>query len=314
MVYLKGLRMENVSSKWQQGLGKTRNGLLGRISQAFKGKKLVNESLLEDIEEILIESDVGVETTQQIIENLKQLILEQNDNAEAKVRALLKKEILEIIKNNQNITITEQLRRPHVILVVGVNGTGKTTTIGKMAHLFRRENKKVLLAGADTFRAAAGEQLEVWAKRAGADVVKQSIGADPASVAYDALDAAVARKVDILIVDTAGRLHTKVNLMEELKKIKRVLSKRLESAPHEVLLILDATTGQNGLNQAKIFTHDVGVTGVVLTKLDGTAHGGIVIPIIQRLGIPVKWVGVGEGLDDLIPFDAEAFVEGMLGE
>jgi len=300
--------------KWQQGLEKTRSGILGRISRVFKGKEQISDSLIEDIEEILIESDVGVETTQYIIESLKQLIPEQSGRIEDKVRILLKKEILEIIRGTQNSATPEQLVKPYVILVVGVNGTGKTTTIGKMAHIFRRENKKVLLAGADTFRAAAGEQLEAWGKRIGVDVVKQSIGADPASVAYDALDAALARGVDILIVDTAGRLHTKINLMEELKKIKRVLSKRLESAPHEVLLVLDATTGQNGLSQAKIFTQDIGVTGIVLTKLDGTARGGIIVSIIQTLGIPVKWVGMGEKLDDLVPFDPEAFVEGMLGK
>jgi len=300
--------------KWQQGLEKTRSGILGRISRVFKGKEQISDSLIEDIEEILIESDVGVETTQYIIESLKQLIPEQSGRIEDKVRILLKKEILEIIRGTQNSATPEQLVKPYVILVVGVNGTGKTTTIGKMAHIFRRENKKVLLAGADTFRAAAGEQLEAWGKRIGVDVVKQSIGADPASVAYDALDAALARGVDILIVDTAGRLHTKINLMEELKKIKRVLSKRLELAPHEVLLVLDATTGQNGLSQAKIFTQDIGVTGIVLTKLDGTARGGIIVSIIQTLGIPVKWVGMGEKLDDLVPFDPEAFVEGMLGK
>lgn len=310
---MRGSRVEKIL-KWQQGLEKTRSGILGRISRVFKGKEQISDSLIEDIEEILIESDVGVETTQYIIESLKQLIPEQSGRIEDKVRILLKKEILEIIRGTQNSATPEQLVKPYVILVVGVNGTGKTTTIGKMAHIFRRENKKVLLAGADTFRAAAGEQLEAWGKRIGVDVVKQSIGADPASVAYDALDAALARGVDILIVDTAGRLHTKINLMEELKKIKRVLSKRLELAPHEVLLVLDATTGQNGLSQAKIFTQDIGVTGIVLTKLDGTARGGIIVSIIQTLGIPVKWVGMGEKLDDLVPFDPEAFVEGMLGK
>ena len=201
-----------------------------------------------------------------------------------------------------------------MILVVGVNGTGKTTTIGKLARRFEEEGKKVLLAGADTFRAAAGEQLEVWAKRTGADVIRQSSGADPASVAFDALQAAIARELDVLIVDTAGRLHTKVNLMEELKKIRRVLSRQMESAPHEVLLVLDATTGQNGLSQAERFTRSVGITGIALTKLDGTAKGGIVVAIHRKLGIPVKWVGVGEGMDDLVPFDAGAFVGSLVGE
>jgi len=192
-----------------------------------------------------------------------------------------------------------------------VNGTGKTTTIGKLAHRFRSEGKKVLLAAADTFRAAAGEQLEAWGNRAGADVIRQCMGADPASVAFDAMNAAQARGVDVLIIDTAGRLHTKVNLMEELKKIPRVIQKRMTGAPHEVLLVLDATTGQNGLSQARLFTEAIGVTGVVLTKLDGTARGGIVVAISRELDIPVKWIGVGEDVDDLIPFDAEVFVEGI---
>ena len=203
--------------------------------------------------------------------------------------------------------------KPHVILVVGVNGTGKTTSIGKLAYRFRRQGMKALLAGSDTFRAAAGEQLEEWGKRIGADVIRQAPGADPASVAFDALQAAMARGVDTLLVDTAGRLHTKSNLMEELKKIKRVLSKQMETAPHEVLLVLDATVGQNGISQAKEFTKAVGVTGIILTKLDGTARGGIVIAIHQALRIPIKWVGLGEDVDDLVPFDTHAFVEGMFG-
>jgi fused signal recognition particle receptor len=204
--------------------------------------------------------------------------------------------------------------KPWVILVVGVNGTGKTTTIGKLGHRFKQEGRKVLLAGADTFRAAAAEQLEVWASRSGIPVITQKYGADPASVAYDALDHAVRHGTDVLIVDTAGRLHTKANLMEELKKIRRVLAKRMAFAPHETLLVLDATTGQNGLRQAEMFTQAAGVTGIVLTKLDGTARGGIVLGIKRETGIPVRWVGLGEGIDDLLPFDAEAFAEGLLGE
>ena len=197
--------------------------------------------------------------------------------------------------------------------MVGVNGTGKTTTIGKLARRFRREVKTVLLAAADTFRAAAGEQLDVWAERSGARLIRQAPGADPASVAYDALDHAARHCVDVLLVDTAGRLHTKQNLMEELKKIRRVLSKRMPSAPHETLLVLDATTGQNGLRQARIFTEAAGVTGIVLTKLDGTAKGGMVLAIRQETGIPVRWAGAGEEVDDLLPFDAEAFAEGLFG-
>ena len=305
--------MAGLLNKWEKGLARTRKGVFDRISEVFRGKDSVDEVLMDELEQILIEGDVGVDTTMSLIEQLKQIQLEKKEGLEQKFRDLLKAELINLVREDIATVSPASAEKPHVILIVGVNGTGKTTTIGKMADRFRREGKKVLLACADTFRAAAGEQLAVWGKRAGVDIVKQAMGADPASVAFDALEAAMARGVDLLIVDTAGRLHTKVNLMEELKKIHRVLKKRMETAPHEVLLTLDATTGQNGLNQAKLFTEAVGVTGIVLTKLDGTARGGIVVAIRQNLGIPVKWVGVGEGIEDLIPFDAEAFVEGMLG-
>lgn len=305
--------MTRSSGTWERGLGKTRKRILGRISQVFRGKDRIDDILWENLEEILIEGDVGVEPTLNIIDELKEHVVEGENGIEEKVRFILKEKILELVTGGEKIFSLDFQQKPYVILVVGVNGTGKTTTIGKMAYCFRQRGDKILLAGADTFRAAAGEQLEVWGKRAGVDVIRQSPGADPASVAFDALDAAVARGVDVLIVDTAGRLHTKINLMEELKKIRRVLSKRMSTAPHEVLLVLDATTGQNGLNQAKMFYESVGVTSIALTKLDGTARGGIVVAVRQDLGIPVKWVGIGEGLEDIMLFDAEAFVDGMFG-
>jgi len=305
--------MARFLGKWEKGLGKTRKGVFQRITQVFQGKDRIDASLLEELEEILIEGDVGVETTSRIIDGVREEFSEGQDDLEERIRSLLRQKVLSAVQVAEGSTDLNFAVKPHVILVVGVNGTGKTTTIGKMAHRFRKGGKSVLLACADTFRAAAGEPMEEWGKRAGVDVVRQPMGADPASVAFDALDAAVARGVDVLIVDTAGRLHTKVNLMEELKKIRRVLAKRMDSAPHEVLLVLDATTGQNGLSQARFFTEAVGVTSIALTKLDGTARGGIVVAINQTLGIPVKWVGVGEGLEDLIEFDAEVFVEGLFG-
>ena len=297
--------------KWERGLGKTRKGLWGRITQIFKGKDQLDEDLLEELEQILIEGDVGVDTSLRIVEDLRENAKQEGNWTEDHVRDLLKQEIVRSIQDPKFSLSLEE--KPYVILVVGVNGTGKTTTIGKLAHRFKQEGKKVLLAGADTFRAAAAEQLTIWAQRVGADIIKQPTGADPASVAYDALDAALSRGVDVLLVDTAGRLHTKVNLMEELKKILRVLKKCMPSAPHEVLLVLDATTGQNGLSQAKLFSDAVRVNGIVLTKLDGTARGGIVIAINKTLGLSVKWVGLGEGIDDLVPFDAHAFADGMFG-
>ena len=305
--------MSDTLKKWEQGLGKTRRGIWGRISGAFGGRARVDEALLDEVEQVLIEADVGVETTLEIVEGFRGRDLAGASGTEEMLRSVIREKILGIVGGGKSTEGPASLGKPHVVLVVGVNGTGKTTTIGKLAHRFRQEGKKVLLAAADTFRAAAGEQLEVWGKRTGADVIRQCMGADPASVAFDAVNAAVARGVDVLIIDTAGRLHTKVNLMEELKKVPRVLQKRIAGAPHEVLLVLDATTGQNGLSQARQFADAVGVTGVVLTKLDGTARGGVVVPIYREFGIPVQWVGVGEGVEDLIRFDAEAFVEGLFG-
>jgi fused signal recognition particle receptor len=294
--------------RWQDGLKKSR-GLWGKIREVFQNRPRFDEDALERLEEILIEADVGVQAATEIVEAVRKS--GQDSDPQTIIREAIRKRLVvsEMAMSSETSNIT---KKPHVILVVGVNGTGKTTTIGKLAHRFNQAGKRVLVAAADTFRAAAGEQLETWAKRAGADLVKQSQGADPAAVAFDALDAAIARGADILLVDTAGRLHNKVHLMEELKKIARVLSKRLEGTPQEVLLVLDATTGQNGLAQARTFAEAVNVTGIVLAKLDGTARGGIVIAIQRELGIPVRFVGLGEGIDDLTLFDAEAFVQGLI--
>lgn len=299
--------------KWKKGLGKTREGLLDKISRAFQGAFRLDDDILETIEEILIESDMGVEPAMDLIDALKRDI--GTHASQEDVFALMKEKLSALLAHRASpMTFQSPDGGPYVLLVVGVNGTGKTTTIGKLASRLSQEGKKVLLAGADTFRAAAGEQLEVWANRVGADIVRQASGADPAAVAFDALDAAIARGADVLIVDTAGRLHNKVNLMEELKKIKRVLAKRLPSAPHDVLLVLDATTGQNGLHQAKVFAEHVDVSALALTKLDGTARGGIVVAIQQSLNIPVQWVGLGEGIDDLIPFDPDAFIDSLFAK
>jgi fused signal recognition particle receptor len=304
--------MALIRERWQQGLAKTRKGVFGRLSQMIKGKVKLDSTLQEEMESLLIEADIGVESALELIDFIQEAIGSEKRTGAFSWQDVLKKRIAEMVRFPQEVSNLSQYDKPHVILMVGVNGTGKTTTIGKLAHLYMKQEKRVLLAGADTFRAAATEQLEIWAERAKAELVKQQHGADPAAVAYDAMDAALARGMDVLIVDTAGRLHTQINLMDELRKIRRVIQKRMESAPHEVVLVIDATTGQNGLRQAKLFSDAVGVTGIALTKLDGTAKGGIVIAIRKEIGIPVKWVGVGEGIEDLVPFDAEAFAASLL--
>ncbi len=299
------------SSIWNEGLKKSRQGLWGRVKTIFQKETLQKEDLLDDIEEILIESDMGVDTAMEIIDAFH-ADLPSSFESEA-IRRILKEKIIDSIQI-KHPKQTSHKTQPHVILVVGVNGTGKTTTIGKLAGKFKKQGKSVLLAAADTFRAAAGEQLAIWANRAGADLVKQPTGADPASVAYDALNRGISRNTDVVLIDTAGRLHTKVNLMEELKKIKRVLNQCMEGAPHEVLLVLDAAIGQNGIQQARQFAEAIGVTGLVLTKLDGTACGGVVIGISKTLNLPILWCGLGEKEEDLVTFDADAFVSGMLEE
>jgi fused signal recognition particle receptor len=288
-------------------LSKTRKSLSSGFDRAFAGKKQIDDEVLEELEELLITSDIGVQTTMKLIERLsKAKVAEVGE-----VKQILKDEILSIIGSQSSAPI-EAETKPHVVLVVGVNGVGKTTTIGKIAASARASGKKALIAAADTFRAAAIEQLAIWAERAEAEFVKHKANADPAAVAFDAVAAASARGCDIVLIDTAGRLHTKVNLMEELKKIKRTVAKQLEGAPHEILLVLDATTGQNALSQATLFNDALGVTGLALTKLDGTAKGGIVISICSSLEIPLQYIGVGEQINDLRQFDAEQFVEALL--
>jgi len=276
------------------------------FDRAFAGKKKIDDDVLEDLEELLITSDIGVPTTTSLIKRLsKTKVAEINE-----VKQILKEEILSILGSQAPVPEPAQ-NEPHVVLVVGVNGVGKTTTVGKIAAAAKASGKKVLIAAADTFRAAAIEQLAIWAARADADFVKHRANADPAAVAFDAVAAASARGCDIVLIDTAGRLHTKTNLMEELKKIKRTVSKQLAGAPHEILLVLDATTGQNALSQAQMFDEALGLTGLALTKLDGTAKGGIVISICSSLNIPLQYIGVGEQIDDLKLFDAEQFIDAL---
>ncbi|MBI4551223.1 MAG: signal recognition particle-docking protein FtsY [Candidatus Latescibacteria bacterium] len=294
------------------GLTKTRDGLVRRIDQAIRRYDKIDDDLLDEIEAILLQTDVGVDTTTKIIEGLRARTVEERTKDPSAIYELLRHEMVQILTTHSSPPPSLDQHRPHVIMVVGVNGTGKTTTIGKMADRYRRDGKKVLVAAADTFRAAAIDQLAVWATRAEVDLIRHQPGADPAAVAFDALQAAVARNIDVLIIDTAGRLHTKTNLMEELKKIKRILGKQIPGVPHETLIVLDATTGQNAISQATLFNQALdGLTGIVLTKLDGTAKGGIVLAISDRLSIPVRMIGVGETIDDLQDFDARSFVEAL---
>ncbi len=294
------------------GLAKTRASLLGSIRRLLPGGRKLTPALCEELEAALLAADVGVVSASLLMEAVRDLVRQTGEADASSVRAVLKKvmtERLRIAKQGGAATAV-----PHVILLVGVNGVGKTTTAGKLAGQYVRGGKRVVLVAGDTFRAAAGEQLEVWGRRVGADVIGHQAGGDPAAVAYDGVTAALARKADVALVDTAGRLHTKSNLMEELRKVKRTLGKAMPGAPHDVFLILDATVGQNGLAQARQFHEALGVTGVVLTKLDGTAKGGIVLAVAGDLGLPVRYVGVGEGVEDVQAFDSDAFVEALLGE
>jgi fused signal recognition particle receptor len=301
--------------KLKSGLAKTRETLFSRVATLVTGRSVIDDAMLERLEEILIAGDVGLETTLIILGNIKKRVKEDGFDSSDHLVSLLKDEIARVLNVNGSSETNEiELPpdpRPYVVMVVGVNGVGKTTTIGKLAKVYRERGYKVVVGAADTFRAAANEQLEIWAQRAGVDIIRQAHGADPAAVAFDSLSSAISKKSDVVIIDTAGRLHTKINLMEELKKIRRVLDKRLPGAPHEVLLVLDATTGQNALQQVKQFTAAVEVTGIVLTKLDGTAKGGIVLAISHELKVPVKFIGVGEQIDDLQVFDRKAFVEAL---
>ncbi|OGP18476.1 MAG: signal recognition particle-docking protein FtsY [Deltaproteobacteria bacterium GWC2_55_46] len=287
------------------GLARTHNSIMGSVEAAFTGKS--REDILEALEESLILADIGAKASAEIVDNLRERLVGKD---EEKLKALLKDSIYDILKRVEKPV--ELTSSPFVIMVLGVNGVGKTTTIGKLAAKYSAEGKSVILAAGDTFRAAAIEQLEGWGERAGCPVIRQAQGGDPGAVAYDAMRAASARRADIVLLDTAGRLHTKVNLMEELKKVRKVAGRELPGAPHENLLVLDASTGQNALSQARLFNEAVGVTGIALTKLDGTAKGGIIVAIARELGIPIRYIGVGETVEDLKEFDAREFVEALL--
>ncbi|MFN3480376.1 MAG: signal recognition particle-docking protein FtsY [Thermodesulfovibrionales bacterium] len=293
--------------KLKQGLAKTRKGLIEKVESIFSGRKIDFETL-EELEEALLTADIGVKATTEIIDFLKEKTKKGEIKDISRIKEYLKLEMSTMLGDSQPLIID---RKPFVILAVGVNGVGKTTTIGKLTARFVGEGKSVIMAAADTFRAAAIEQLEIWAKRTGAQIVKHQSGSDPAAVAFDAIEAAKARNIDVVIVDTAGRLHTKSPLMEELKKVRRVIEKGIPSAPHEVLLVVDATTGQNALRQAEMFNNAIGVTGIALTKLDGTAKGGIIFAIRRELGIPVRYIGIGEGIEDLRDFEPKEFVEAL---
>ncbi|MGD0887298.1 MAG: signal recognition particle-docking protein FtsY [Thermodesulfovibrionales bacterium] len=295
-------------NRLKEGLSKTRKGLIEKVETVFKGRKIDDETL-EELEEALISADVGLKASTEIVEFLRERAKKGEINSVQNVRDYLKKEMSAMLGPSQPLILSGE--RPFVILAVGVNGVGKTTTIGKLSGRFISGGKSVLIAAADTFRAAAIEQIEIWAKRTGAQIVRHQSGSDPAAVAYDAIDAARARNIDVVIVDTAGRLHTKSPLMEELKKVRRIIDKALPGAPHETLLVVDATTGQNALRQAAMFHAAVGVTGIALAKLDGTAKGGIVFAIHKELGIPIRLIGLGEGVEDLRDFDSVEFLEAL---
>jgi fused signal recognition particle receptor len=296
--------------KLKAGVQKTRSGLVSALEDALQGGREINPDLLDELEFALITADIGVRTTDEILESIRRRVERHQLNDAAELRGLIREQLLEILQASERAP-ARVAEPPAVILVVGVNGSGKTTTIGKLAHRFKNEQRTAVLCAADTFRAAAIEQLEIWGDRTGTRVVRQNAGSDPSAVLFDALQSARATKVDYVIVDTAGRLQTKENLMAELQKMSRTAKKVIPAAPHEVLLVLDATTGQNGLEQARKFTETSGVTGIVLTKLDGTAKGGIVVAIARELNLPIRYVGVGEKADDLLPFDPEAFIESL---
>ena len=293
----------------KEGLSKTRRNFTERIQELVSFSASIDEDFLEELEMILLSADVGVKTTEKLIGAVRTAAKENEIKGTEEVIPFLKKYLSEMLADSGQRTRIGA--KPTVILVVGVNGVGKTTTIGKLANYFTLFNYKVVLAAGDTFRAAASEQLTIWAERAGCDIVRHAEGADPAAVVFDALKAAIARKADILFIDTAGRLHNKANLMNELEKVHRIIKREIPEAPHETFLVLDATTGQNEINQAKVFMETANVSGVVLTKLDGTAKGGVVIAIKEELGLPVKWIGVGEGIMDFRPFEPEKFVEAL---
>lgn len=311
-----GVFSRDKKDKLDQGLSKTKESVFSRLSKAVVGKTKVDDEVLDNLEEILVTSDVGVDTTLRIIERIEERVARDKYLGTSELNRILREEIVALLMENEqqgekgefNLPETGE---PYVIMVVGVNGVGKTTTIGKLAHKFKSAGKKVVLGAADTFRAAAVDQLTIWSERVGVPIVKQSMGSDPASVAFDTLQSAKSQNADVVIVDTAGRLHNKVNLMNELTKVKRVMQKVVPSAPHEILLILDASTGQNALEQAKKFTEATEVNAIAMTKLDGTAKGGVVIGVSDQLRVPVKYIGIGEKMEDLQVFNREEFVDSL---
>lgn len=296
-------------SKLKKGLSKTRKVLTTDINELFVSSKAIDEDLFEELEELLITSDIGIDVTMKMMERIKKKAKKLSTADELK--QVLKEELIGLFPVDADTIDEKPITKPHVIMVVGVNGTGKTTTLGKLSMKFTSQGKKVLIAAADTFRAAAIEQVEIWAERSNASIVKHKEGADPAAVAYDSVEASIARNIDIVLIDTAGRLHTQKNLMEELKKIKRSINKKLPGAPHEVLMVLDSTTGQNAISQANLFNEAVGLTQIALTKLDGTAKGGIVAAIANSMNLPIKYIGVGEQIEDLQDFDSKLFIDAL---
>jgi fused signal recognition particle receptor len=305
-----------IGVRFNRAIEKTRDSINTRLDTIFEGRKTIDDAFLDELEEMLISTDIGVATTVHIIENIRRGVSRAEIKDLDALKAAMKRELRDILDHAAKRGVADERSvdesiKPYVLMVVGVNGVGKTTTIGKLAQRIRNEGNDVLICAADTFRAAASDQLEIWANRAGVEIIQQKQGTDPAAVLFDALAAAKARASDVLIVDTAGRLHNKANLMAELEKMKRIASREVVGAPHETLLVIDAVTGQNGLEQARQFMKTADVTGVVLTKLDGTAKGGIAVAIAKELGIPIRYVGIGEQVDDLMVFDAEAYVDGL---
>ncbi|NBC03178.1 MAG: signal recognition particle-docking protein FtsY [Bacteroidetes bacterium] len=310
-----GLKKEE---KLDKGVEKSREGLLNKIGKSIAGKDKIDDATLDDLEDALISSDVGVKTTIEIIDRLENRVARDKFITQNELQQIMREEITALLKENRPDQPAEFdadfPTKPHVIMIVGVNGVGKTTTIGKLAHLYKKAGKNVMLGAADTFRAAAVDQLKIWSERADVPIIQQGQNADPSAVAYDTVASAKSRNADVVLVDTAGRLHNKKSLMEELAKIKRVMGKVVDGAPHEILLVLDASTGQNAMQQANAFTDVVDVTGLVLTKLDGTAKGGIVIGVSNELNVPVKYIGVGEQIEDLQVFERDGFVKALFGE
>src|SRR5687768_8113727 len=305
-----------IGVRFSKAIAKTRDSINTRLDTIFEGRKQIDDQLLDELEEMLISTDIGVQTTMHLLEEIRKGVSRQEINDLGALKATMKRELLDILQHSKDHGVASETAvdaaiKPYVLMVVGVNGVGKTTTIGKLSQRIKNEGNDVLICAADTFRAAASDQLEIWAGRAGVPIIQQKQGTDPAAVLFDALQSAKSRNSDVLIVDTAGRLHNKANLMAELEKMKRVAGREVQDAPHETLLVLDAVTGQNGLEQARQFTKVANVTGIVLTKLDGTAKGGIAVAIAKELKLPIRYVGIGEQVDDLMVFDAESYVNGL---